>query len=154
MMKKKATMAKRTQKPYELFEHTADIGLRVFGKDSKELFVNAARGMFSVIAGSKKGQPRDLQGRPFFVEVSAANREELLVSWLSELLSLSDIHNIIFFQFQIEQLTECSLKAGLNARELNSRGYERKTEIKAVTYHNLNIKTVNNTLQAEVIFDV
>ncbi|MBU4304748.1 MAG: archease [Candidatus Omnitrophica bacterium] len=152
-MTKKSKMARTLRKSHELFEHTADIGLRAFGKDSSELFVNAARGMFSIIACPKKRQPRDIQERSFSVEVSAANREELLVSWLSELLSLSDIHNIIFFQFHLEQLTECSLKARLSAHELNA-GYKRKTEIKAVTYHNLNIKTLNNILQAEVIFDV
>ena len=36
-------------KPYEVFEHTADIGLHVFGDTLPELFVHAAQGMESLL---------------------------------------------------------------------------------------------------------
>ncbi len=73
-----------TNKRYEQFPHTADIGIRVFGKDLKELFTNAAYGMFDVIA--------DLEGIDAgieeTVEVAADSYEELLVAWLDELLEV------------------------------------------------------------------
>jgi len=65
-------------KRYEQFPHTADIGIRAYGKDLKELFANAAFAMFDTIA--------DLEGLKAVVtqnfELKAENKEELLVAFL------------------------------------------------------------------------
>ena len=67
---------------YEQIPHTADIAIRAYGEDLDELFINAAFGMFDIIA--------DLEGITasvhIDVNIEAPNREELLVSWLDELL--------------------------------------------------------------------
>ena len=39
-------------KDFKVIEHTADVGLNVYGKDKEELFINAARGMSYLIVGS------------------------------------------------------------------------------------------------------
>ncbi|MFH2137692.1 MAG: archease [Candidatus Omnitrophota bacterium] len=146
-------MKKKSQrKKFEIIEHTADIGLRAFGKNKKELFLNAAQGMFSIIADQKpkpkKGQPEEVK-----VLVTANNAEELLVSWLSELLSLADIKRGVASQIRITKLSGIELKASIAFTRLE-HNYEAVTEIKAVTYHQLKITRVNNSWQAEVIFDV
>ena len=41
-------------KEFEILEHTADIGIMVYGKNKREIFINAARGMFEIIAGGSK----------------------------------------------------------------------------------------------------
>jgi len=84
-------------KPYEQIPHTADIAVRVYGKDLKELFRNAAWGMFDIIA--------DLEGLESSVSINidlkAPQKEELLVSWLDELLYNFYTKDIIFFKFDI-----------------------------------------------------
>jgi len=144
-----------TSKFYELIEHTADIGLRVFGKDAEGLFTNAATGMFDIIAKKKagSGQPKT-KARFFDIELKARNREELLIAWLSELLSLSDVHKIIFNRAHIQQLTPKKIKARIGAERITEHTYQLNTEIKAVTYHQLKIAKRKGRLQAEVIFDV
>ena len=77
-------MLKSTQmKRYEQFPHTADIGIRVFGKDLKELFENAAFALFDTLA--------DLEGlKPSIeetVKVAGDSPEGLLVAWLDELIA-------------------------------------------------------------------
>ncbi len=140
---------------YEFFEHTADIGLRGHGKDLGELFLHMAEGMFDLIAVKK---PRQAETKPQKKEhtllVKAGNREELLVSWLSELLSLADIHKVIFTTFIIDKINDTEIKARAGGVPLHSGNFIRQTEIKAVTYHQLKIEGKAEFLTAEVIFDV
>jgi SHS2 domain-containing protein len=136
---------------FKLIQHTADIGLRVSGVNNSEIFINAAIGMFSLI-GRIKQQEKTIA--EYHIKLNAANLEELLVAWLSELLTLSDIHNLFFTQFQIKHLSDSSINACAQAVKINSRNIEKKTEIKAVTYHELNIKHDKQQIIAKVFFDI
>ena len=146
---------KTAQKPHELIEHTADVGLRVFARSAEDLYINAAKGMFAIIADRKARAKKaaGIKKTKFELDIRARNREELLVSWLSELLTLFDIHDLIFIRFKINRLTAKQIKALAWAEPLNEQTYTRKTEIKAVTYHRLKIKKVAKELIAEIIFD-
>lgn len=135
---------------YEVIPHTADIGIRAYGKDLRELFKNTAYGMFDIIA--------DLDGLTGSVtqsiEVKASNKEELLVAWLGELLYNFYTKQIIFFDFDIEELNETHLKAKASGRHIGENRNRLKTEIKAVTYHELKIEEKQGNFSATVIFDV
>ncbi|MDD5449419.1 MAG: archease [Candidatus Omnitrophica bacterium] len=135
---------------YELIPHTADIGIRAYGKDLRELFTNAAYGMFDIIADLDGLTPSVSQS----IEVKAANREELLAAWLAELLYHFYTKQIIFFDFNIEKLDDTSLDAKASGRHVGENRNRLKTEIKAVTYHELKIEENRAELSATVIFDV
>ena len=135
---------------YEQFPHTADIGIRVFGKDLKELFENAAFGMFDVIAdleGIKASEEEN-------VEVHGAVPEELLIAWLDELLYRFCTKDIIYSKFEIEELSEDRIKAKVSGRPIAANRNRLKTEIKAVTYSGLKIKETPGGYEVEIIFDV
>ena len=72
--------------PYELIDHTADIGLKVNGTTLFDLFENAALGMFHIIGGKVKSQDSAVLEKSIEVKKTVDAFEELLVSWLSELL--------------------------------------------------------------------
>ena len=135
---------------YEQFPHTADIGVRVYGKDLKELFENAAFAMFDIIA--------DLEGleSPIAqdIDLNANNHEELLVAWLDELLYNFYTRSIIFSRFKVEELTENAIKAKAFGRAVGANRNRLKTEIKAATYHNLNIEKTPEGYKVEIIFDI
>jgi SHS2 domain-containing protein len=137
-------------KRYEQFSHTADIGMRAFGRDMKELFANAAFGMFDIIA--------DLEGLKTSIEqeikLEAHDSEELLIAWLDELLYNFYTKSIIFSEFNIEEISETAIKAKASGRPVGENRNRLKTEIKAATYGDLNIKKTDEGFQAEVIFDV
>lgn len=139
-----------TVKRYEQFPHTADIGVRVYGKDARELFVNAAFAMFDIIA--------DLEGLKSSAEkhinLKALNQEELLVAWLDELLYHFYTSQIIFFKFNIEKLTDTEIQATIYGRPVGENRNRLKTEIKAATYHNLEIKNTGSGYMVEIVFDV
>ena len=137
-------------KRYEQFPHTADIGVRVYGSEPKELFANAAFAMFDILA--------DLEGLTGDIvetfELEAPNHEELLVSWLDELLYNFYTKQLIFFRFQIDELTATGLKAKAFGRPVGANRNRLKTEIKAATYHNLKIAKTSDGYEVEIIFDV
>ena len=137
-------------KRYEQFPHTADIGLRVFGKDLKELFENAAFAMFDTIA-DLEGLRGELEES---FELQARNAEELLVAWLDELLYNFYTKQIIFFKFDINQISETDIKARALGRLAGSNRNRLKTEIKAATYHDLKIQKIPEGCQVDIIFDV
>ncbi|HIG99105.1 MAG TPA: archease, partial [Thermoplasmata archaeon] len=77
-------------KHYELVEHTADVGIKAFGKTVAEAFEHAARGMFDIITDES---PIDPVGQ-YDIELEAPDREQLLVDWLSKLLFLNDAQDL------------------------------------------------------------
>ena len=137
-------------KRYEQFSHTADIGVRVYGKSLKELFENAAFAMFDIIADLENLSGDTLE--TFYLE--APGREELLVTWLDELLYSFYTKQLIFFKFQIDELDEKRLKATAFARPVGANRNRLKTEIKAATYSDLKIKKSGGRFEVEIIFDV
>ena len=137
-------------KRYEIIDHTADIGLRAYGKDLKQLFTNAACGMFGILADLKNVRPKE----SLEIKLKAPNIEELFLSWLSELLYQHNSKGIIFKEFLIDKLDERSISAQARGERLDLKRHRLKTEIKAATYHELKVQKVKDIWQAEVIFDV
>ncbi|MDD5729934.1 MAG: archease [Candidatus Omnitrophica bacterium] len=136
---------------YELIEHTADIGIRVKGKDLNELFSNAAYAMFDIIAERTK-ESSSPKIRKFHIIQEAQNTEELFVNWLNELLSLSSAKDAIFCDFIFNKLDEDYLD--VEASGCDIKGYKVNVEIKAATYHELAVRKLKSHWLAEVIFDV
>ena len=137
-------------KNYEVFEHTADIGLRIKGKDLKELFVNAGLAIFQI--SSRKQFTKNKIHSAIKIRQKAASIEDLFINWLNELLSLSQAKGLIFHNITITGLEDNSLEAKLVGSDIVN--YKVNTEIKAATYHELNIKQDAHGWQAEVILDV
>lgn len=137
-------------KQYEIIDHTADIGLRVFGRDLKELFKNSALGMFELIADLKNVKPKTSLG----IEVDAVNREELLINWLRELLYQYNTQEILFEKFEIEKITDNRINAKVWGEKFDNQRHNLKTEIKAVTYHELKIEKKTEGWSSQIIFDV
>lgn len=137
-------------KRYEQIPHTADIAVKVYGKDLKGLFTNAAFGMFDIIAdldGMKSSVSID-------VDLKAPSKEELLVSWLDELLYNFYTKDIIFFEFNISSINAGQLVARAYGRHVGENRNRLKTEIKAATYHDLNIKESGEGYSVDIVFDV
>ncbi|HVU90306.1 MAG TPA: archease, partial [Pirellulales bacterium] len=77
---------------YEIFEHTADLGLRVTAPDLETLLVDAARGLLSIIIANLD-EVRLIQEKK--IEVSAAAPDYLLFDWLGELLYLFETEHLV-----------------------------------------------------------
>ncbi len=137
------------KRQYEIIDHPADLGLRVFGKTREDLFSHAARAMFEQIA-DLSGIREDIR-RSFTVE--APGLEELLVYFLGELLYLFTAEDLLLSKFTIKRMDDRHLEAEAGGEFFSSSPQQLKTEIKAVTYHNLKIEHQETGWKAEIIFD-
>lgn len=134
-------------KNYEIFEHTADIGIKAYGKNAEEVFVNSARAMFEIIADTRQIKHRE----QIDIDLEAEDYKELLRQWLAELLYQFSVSGIVFNEFSIQTLSSKSIKAIARGEKAPEK---IKTEIKAVTYYELEFKQTEDGYEARVIFDV
>ena len=143
-------------KNYEIIEHTADIGIKVYGKNLEVLFLNAARAMFEIMLEVIKKKPifQKTDHKKFLLNKQGNNLEEILVAWLSELLYLFSTEGLIMERADIEKLDSNSIQAEVMGIMFSPDYYRIKTEVKAVTYHELEVKETDRGYEAQVIFDV
>ncbi len=135
---------------YETFNHTADLGIKVFGQTYAELFANAAYALFDLLT-----ELDDVEEKISYpVEVTAVDREDLLVRFLSELLYLFASKSYLCKQVSFLSLEEKALQAKTWGEIFDPERHEIKTEIKAVTYHQLAIKKNNGLLEARLVLDI
>ncbi len=126
-------------------EHTADWELEVWAPDLVTLLEQAARGMYT-LSGIRLGPgPR----QPRTLAVQAHDPESLLVSFLSELLFLGEQEGLGFDSFDL-QLEGDRLQARLAGAPIVSTD----KEIKAVTYHQLQVRETQEGLRVNIVFDV
>ncbi len=134
--------------PYREVDHTADWALHVWAPTLAELFVDAARGMYA-LTGALVVNPGAAARRT--VEVRADHDDEaLLVSWLQELLYLTESESLIFDDFHIETLTPDHLRATV----VGTPGSRPEKVIKAVTYHALSLRPTEAGYAVTIVFDV
>ena len=167
--------------PYEILEHTADVGIKAYGRTLPELFVNAARGMIalaleppvvpvlpalipprrdegseaevSVVEGSEV-EPQEV--RPSECRKLSArgeDLEELLVHFLSEILYAVDAEGWQFSEFRIQALEPTAIEAE-GWGEAVEPSEHRRVAVKAVTYHQISVTQTDGDWEAVVYFDI
>lgn len=131
---------------YKIIGTTADVKLRVFGKDKEELFKNAALGMLAIL---KPNYAEKVVERKITVE--ADDEVNLLIDFLNELLYQMHVNKECYQAFELKFKNEIKLDAKLEGFELRGFG----EEIKAATYCDLRIfKNEKGLLECEVVFDI
>ncbi len=140
-------------KEFEILEHTADIGIAAYGKTKKEVFINAAKGMFEIIAGESRNLKENFYDK---IKLEADNPEGLFFAWLNELLYISETKLVILSKFKIKELSDFQIKAEVEGMKINPPSVKIEKEIKAVTYHRLEIKKNEESglWRAQIIFDI
>lgn len=135
--------------PFEVIEHTADVGIIAYGRSLEELFANAAVGMMSFLIDL--ASVRLVQQRT--VDADADDREGLLIAWLNELLVLLNADGFVPGRFTVRHLTDTRLRADVAGEPVDPTRHRFHLDVKAATYHTLEIKQ-DGLWQARVIFDV
>lgn len=130
---------------FEEHRHTADWALRVWAPDMAGLLEQAARGMYLLMGVERRDEPRAERE----LEISAPDPESLLVSFLSELLFILEQEYLVFDSFDIEAGT-----SHVSARLGGAPCSAIAKEIKAVTYHKLNVQETAKGLEVTIVFDV
>lgn len=130
---------------YEEIEHTADLAIKVWGEDFFSLLRQAAIGLYDLM-DCEINPDTQVKGQ---FHVAAGESETILVDFLGELLYLSENQGRAFKAFEFNE-NEHGLWIQVSGYEISSIG----RQIKAVTFHDLDIHTTESGLEATITFDV
>src|SRR3989344_2432274 len=134
-------------KKFKILEHKADLRVRVYGKDKEELFLNALLGMTAGLRPEISNQQSVIRK----IDIKSPDSEALLVDFLSEALYLIQTSKEIYNSVKFKKLSDANLEAELTGQKAERFG----EDIKAVTYHGLEIKErKDGALEATLIFDI
>lgn len=142
--------SKKPTHPYEMLDHTADIRIRVRANDLPALFENAGYALFDLITDINSVQPATRHR----LSIRGSDLEELMVSWLGELLYRFEVHGVLLRTFSVHSLNDQALTAEAHGEAYDPRRHKLKTDIKAVTYHQLEITRAGDEWQAAIVFDI
>jgi SHS2 domain-containing protein len=141
---------------YEFFDVTADVGYRAYGKSLGNAFENAAIAMFEVITDTSTVKPKIEK----LIQLEAEDKYAILYDWLSELLFFHDSEYMVFSKFNVKINSKVEegekkylLKASAFGEEFDPDRHERRSEVKAVTFHMMDIK-VDKMFILQVILDI
>jgi len=143
------TRGQAAAKLFETFEHEADIGIRGFGATAEEAFANAAKAMYSVMVDLARVEQKEFRG----VNVTAGDREQLLVEWLNGLLAVSDIERMVFSRFEV-RIEGTALAGNAWGERLDRSRHGPKVEVKGATYHQLSVREEQGSVVAQCVVDV
>lgn len=133
---------------YQILAHPADVKVQALGKTKEELFLNAIRGMGAVLRPKIKDKKEKIKNK---LKVSSIDLNSLLVDFLSEVLYLSQVNKEVYSNIKFDKFEDKELEGELIGNKIESFG----EDIKAVTYHGLEIKKNKKGLyEATVLFDI
>jgi SHS2 domain-containing protein len=135
---------------YELFEHTADIGIRARAAELNTLFEDAARGLFAVIVADSASIAPIAE---MSFQIAGHAHEDLLFDWLAELLYTFETRRTVFSNFEVH-FGEDGLTAIARGEPIDQERHQLEREVKAITYHGLKVQRDGDGWLAEVIVDI
>lgn len=135
---------------FEIFEHSADLGLRVRAATLDALFAEAGQGLASLLVANPEAiDPK----KTVIIDLHARNTEDLFFDWLADLLRRSKSRNLLFRQF-IVSVNGTSLHAEASGEEIDPRRHRVAHAIKAITYHALSVRQTPEGWVGQVIVDI
>jgi SHS2 domain-containing protein len=135
---------------YAFLDHPADLGIEAHGLTAAEAFLQAARGLVAVMVDPATITPSVSKQ----VEVTAADREHLLVRWLSEILYLYDAEHFIAGDISIDKLRDDLLRATILGEIFAPPRAGVRTDVKAITYHQLSITSDSTGCTVRCFIDI
>lgn len=135
---------------WEVLEHTANVGIRAYGKDAARLFENAAAGMLAIAFEPATVGEREQRA----ISATAPDREMLLVNFLDELLWLIDGEHWLPRRVAVGEILGTHISATAFGEARDPTRHVMRTIIKAVTFHLLAIRQGRDRWEAEVYFDI
>ena len=136
--------------PYELLDHTADLRVRVTGTDRAELYANAGLALFDLITRSDAGSSPTVTP----IRVSGADPADLMVNFLRELLYLWTGDGQLVGTIAVGSISDTAIDAQVTTGPYLPERHRIRHEIKAVTYHQIDVSRTADGWQATVIFDI
>ncbi len=138
------------EKKYRLTTRQSELAVKVAGGSQADLFANSAFALFDVMSDVEKIEIKERLP----LEVEGADRDDLLVNWMRELLYLYQGSGYLLKEFVIREVKDTSVKAEVRGEKIDPDRHEIKQEIAAVAYHQSRMTKTGNQWTAQLIFEV
>ncbi|NPA86644.1 MAG: archease [Candidatus Diapherotrites archaeon] len=137
---------------YEFLDHTADVIVRAYGESWEEVFEALGKALFGAMLDVSKVEPRECRE----IKVRSESLEDLVVDFLNELLVFKDAEGMAFshFSLKIEEGDGWKLEGRACGEKINPEKHQPFSEVKAVSYHMLEVGEVEGRKYAQVVFDL
>lgn len=138
------------QKKYRLMTRHSELAVRVVGNSQADLFANSAFALFDVLTDLDKIEVKERVP----LEVEGADRDDLMVNWMRELLYLYQGSGYLLKEFRIHEVKDTFVKADVCGEKIDPDRHDMKKEITAVAYHQSRMEKTGNQWTAQLIFEV
>ena len=136
----------------EVFDHTADVGLRVRASTIDDLFRTSAEGLFDYIVANREAVRVE---RVDALSLRAGSPTDLLADWLAELIFRSETDHRLYTRFDVRVAPDgLSLEAEIGGEPIDRDRHVLDHEVKAVTRHGLSLRREGAGWVAELILDI
>jgi SHS2 domain-containing protein len=135
---------------YEVIEHTADMSIQFWGKNPEALFAAGAHALFDLITDPKRIHP----SAEIEIHVTGDDWPDLMVNWLRELLYVWAGKEMLVKAVQVLSVSEHRITARAALEPYDPQQHEIRHEIKAVTYHQIEVEQTPEEWRARVVFDM
>ena len=151
---------------FTVFDHTADVGLEVRAESLADLLATAARAVFDQAledwpAAAEVQEDLRFEISDLFEEVlarpaatPAGDLGELLVVWLQELLYRFETRRLVPLSFDFAAAGPREVRARVGFGRFDPARHRARLEVKAVTYHGLQVREEGGAWSARFILDV
>ena len=139
---------------YRFLEHSSDVYVEAWGESLEEAFEQAALAMFDSMTDVRLVEP----GIEVQVSAEGSDEQELLYSWLENLLVKYEVEGLLFSRFKVKPILwedeTLKLEGSAWGEPLNLEKHPSKVEVKAVTYHLMKVEKGEGTFRVRVLFDI
>jgi SHS2 domain-containing protein len=135
---------------FELFDHTADVGVRAWGVRPEELVAPATEGFYTTIGAVVSTGPAADET----IDLAGDERAVLLRDYLAELLRLFACAGRRFAVREVREFSEARLVVIGGTQVIDREASDLAREVKAVTYHELRVERTAERWEATYIVDI
>lgn len=136
---------------FHLLEHTADMGIEAWAPSLSETYIQAAEGLSMMIFGNRRDRRAEVHCH---IKLEAENAAELMVAWLSEIVYSCDVTDLVPTSFEIEELDNQHLRGTIHGETYDETRHGMERQVKAVTYHQLELRQRDNGWYTRVFVDL
>src|ERR671923_2002085 len=135
---------------YRITPRQSELAVKVVGSSQADLFANSAFALFDVMTDVDKIEVKDRLP----LEVEGADRDDLMVNWMRELLYLYQGSGYLLREFDIREAKDTLVKAEVCGEKIDPDRHEIRKEIHGIAYHQSRMQKTGDQWTAQLTFEI
>jgi SHS2 domain-containing protein len=138
------------QKKYRTFNRLSDLAVKIFGNSQAELFANSGFALFDLMTQIENVEVKE----HMTLEVEGADRDDLMVNWMRELLYLYQGSGYLLKEFVVQEVKDTCIRGEVSGEKFDPDRHEIQREIRAVVSHQSRMEKTGNQWTAQVVLEL